>query len=221
MAYTFHQNLCPPGLANNPNRAINRVKYITVHTTSGYKLDSDAENHANFLYTGSGGHKTSWHYTVDAENVWQSFEDTRACWHAGDGEGDGNMSSLGVKICVNDRHRFSEACGNAAELIAGLMVRHNLDMDRVVQHNFWNGKECPKELRTGEWDVTWSDFMSYVNTAQTFLLDTLGEEADNVSDWASEAWEWGLKRGVIDSSDPHGYMSKEAVIALMYKVLSN
>ncbi|MDR1210412.1 MAG: N-acetylmuramoyl-L-alanine amidase [Clostridiales bacterium] len=89
-------------------------------------------NHAKFR-GGSGDNQTSWHYTVDADEVWQSFEDNRICWHAGNATG--NNYSIAIEICVNDKVGFAKACDNAnefclnhakssAELTADLLIKH-------------------------------------------------------------------------------------------------
>jgi hypothetical protein len=39
-------------------------------------------------------------------------------------------------------------------------------VDKVVQHNRWADKNCPAELRSGEWGVTWALF---INLVQQYL----------------------------------------------------
>lgn len=165
MAYTLKQKLCPSGLKNNPNRNLKSIDYITIHNTGNYSPTANAASHADYQYTGSGGRQASWHYTVDDKEVWQSFDDERECWHAGDGNnGLGNYTSIGIEICVNDQSKFALACAIAAELTADLLKKHNLTPDKVVQHNKWSGKDCPAELRSGKWGVTWADFIGTIET---------------------------------------------------------
>jgi hypothetical protein len=159
----INRKLVPDGLGNNPNRVMERVKFVTVHTTGNTSPTADAKSHADYLAGGSGGRQASWHYTVDGGGVWQSFEDNRICWHAGDGNGDGNNASIGIEICVNDRDKFGKACENAARLTAELLKRHNLAIEKVRQHFDWSKKDCPKELRSGSWGVTWERFLRNVN----------------------------------------------------------
>ena len=158
---TIRQMLCPAHITNHPNRPIQTIAYITIHNTGNYNAAADAHAHARYQYTGSGGRTASWHYTADAGEVWQSFEDTSECWHTGTARG--NAESLGVEICVCSREDFPKACENAAALTAVLLARHKLDMTRVRQHHFWSGKNCPAELRSGAWGVTWDDFLGLVH----------------------------------------------------------
>ena len=163
---TINRKICPPGLKNNPNRNLTAINFITIHCTGNYNATAGALNHANYLFNGSNGAQVSWHYTVDGKEIWQSFEDRQACWHAGDGtNGAGNSTSIGVEICVNNRDAFRQACINTAWLVAELLNRHKLGIDKVVQHNRWSGKNCPNELRSSAWGVTWNDFIGMVREA--------------------------------------------------------
>ena len=152
--------LCPAGLKNNPNRALREITFITVHCTGNYRATAGAYNHAKFQVGGSGGTTTSWHYSVDAVSIWQSFEDSRECWHTGNAIG--NSKSIGVEICVNDKDTFLSSCNRAAWLVASLIRRHNMNIDCVVQHNHWSGKNCPSELRSGVWGIDWREFIDLV-----------------------------------------------------------
>lgn len=158
----INRKLCPAGLKNNPNRLMKAVNFITIHCTGNYSPTATAKSHADYQFGGSGGGQVSWHYTVDGKEIWQSFNDTQECWHAGDGSGQGNTASIGIEICVNDKAAFKQDCKNAAWLVATLMKRHNLGIDKVVQHNKWTGKNCPMELRSGAWGVTWEEFIEMV-----------------------------------------------------------
>lgn len=73
---------------------------------------------------------------------------TRRAYHAGDGKaGPGNTTSIGIEICVNAGGDFEAAKANAAALVRLLMEEHGIPLDNVVQHNRWNGKDCPKTIR--------------------------------------------------------------------------
>jgi N-acetylmuramoyl-L-alanine amidase CwlA len=156
MKMKINQMICPPGLKNNPNKKLKELIYITIHTTGNTAANADAKSHAHYQANGSGGRQASWHYTVDDLEIWQSFPDSAACWHTGTTVG--NESSIGIEICDNSRSGFVKACENAAELTAHLLKIHNLPMKNVVQHNYWSGKDCPLEIRRGDWGVNWEGF---------------------------------------------------------------
>jgi len=135
--------------------------YITIHETANTNSGADAEAHAD-LQSGGNSRDASWHYSIDDHSAYQSYEDTIQCWHAGDGQGNGNLNSIAIEICVNKDGNFAQAVSNAASLTADLLAKYSLGVDRVVQHNKWSGKNCPTYLRNGSKGITWADFLDMV-----------------------------------------------------------
>ena len=208
---TINQKLVPAGCKNNPNRDMAKVEYITIHNTGNYDPGSTAKANANYLYNGSGGRQASWHYTVDANEIWQSFADKRMCWHAGDGSGKGNSASIGIEICVNDKAGFATACDLAAQLVAFLLHKHGLGAEAVKQHFDWSGKDCPSELRSGRWGVDWVKFIEMVEGY--FAPPVVVPDAP--SDWAKDDWAWGLEAGVTKGGAPQGPLTREQGVAMV------
>jgi len=138
--------------------------YITIHETANQSPGAGAAAHANLQSRGNV-RSASWHYSVDELAIVQSFRDNQRCWHAGDGRGNGNMSSIAIEICVNSDGDFTGAVGNAASLVQTLMARHGIPASRVVQHNHWSGKNCPTFLRTGSRGITWANFIGMASGA--------------------------------------------------------
>ena len=226
---TINRKICPPGLKNNPNKNLTSINYITIHTTGNYAATAGAKNHADYLFNGSAGAQASWHYSVDAKEIWQSFEDRQMCWHAGDGSsGPGNSTSIGVEICVNDKAAFKKACENAAWLTAELLKRHKLTIDKVVPHNRWSGKNCPMELRSGAWGVTWADFIGMVKKAleppapvptPTPPVPAPPTDPNKPSDWAEESWAWAKREGITDGTRPKDNTTREQTAAMLHRAL--
>ncbi|SHF20623.1 N-acetylmuramoyl-L-alanine amidase [Seinonella peptonophila] len=105
------------------------------------------------LYNGNNERVASWHYTVDESGIYQSVPDDEVAFHAGDGaNGTGNRYSIGVEICVNHDGNFIKAKENAAALVRYLMDKHKIDINHVVPHNKWSGKNCPRHIRAEGWD---------------------------------------------------------------------
>lgn len=148
-------------LSSNTNHfwGKNPCNYITIHETGNTDRGANAENHGRYINNGSS---VTWHYTVDDKEIVQHYEDTRQCWHAGDGKGKGNSESIGIEICVNSDGNFNKAVDNATALIKMLMEKHNIPITNVVQHNHWSGKNCPSNLRCGTKGITWNDFLNKV-----------------------------------------------------------
>ena len=193
--------------ADNRPGGSNPCKYITIHETGNAAKGADAAAHGAYLDSDAGERDmVSWHYTVDDHAIVQHLPDYETAYHAGDGkDGPGNTTSIGVEICVNAGGDFEAAKANAAALVRLLMEEHGIPLDNVVQHNRWNGKDCPKTIRatTGAWEA--------------FLALCRGEAA-NVSKLDTDV-DTLVEAGIIDQPDywKAGNYSKDTVEALIGK----
>lgn len=138
----------------------NSINYITIHETANTNPGATARAHANLQSKGNP-REASWHYQVDDKEVIQSFPDTTICWHANTG----NKQSIGIEICVNQDGNFAQAIENTVALVKILMARYNLNIDRIVQHHFWTGKDCPHFLRSGSKGISWHQFLTKITHA--------------------------------------------------------
>lgn len=151
------------GRTDRQTAGTNPCTYITVHETDNTSRGAGAQAHANYQKSGGGG--ASWHYQVDDKGVIQSYPDTRRLWHAGDGRGNGNMSSIGIETCVNPDSNWATTKENLAQLISTLMSRHGIPISRVVQHNHWSGKNCPRNMRANG-NAQWNQVIARVKALQ-------------------------------------------------------
>ena len=144
------------GRKNRPG-GVNPCGYITIHETGNAARGADAAAHGSYLNSAAGeAALVSWHYTVDDHAIVQHLPDGETAYHAGDGpKGTGNARSIGVEICVNADGDFAKARENAASLVRLLMEEHGTPIGHVVQHNHWNGKDCPYTIRhtSGTWEA--------------------------------------------------------------------
>ncbi|MCE5168490.1 N-acetylmuramoyl-L-alanine amidase [Paenibacillus profundus] len=154
MSIEIKQRLLPDGRPNKPNKPM-VPGWITIHNTDN--LTGTAESHARYILDGSGGRQASWHYTVDDVDIFQHLRDNEQGWHAGDGDGPGNQTSLGMEVCMFIGMKTEVAWRNAAWLAAFLINRHKLTAEHVVPHQKWSGKLCPSQLLP-----YWSKFINMV-----------------------------------------------------------
>ena len=152
-------------LSNNKNHytGVNKCKYITIHETGNTNKGANALNHGKYINNGSSA---TWHYTVDDKQIIQHYEDSVQCWHCGDGRGNGNLNSIGVEMCINSDGNFNKTIENTIELVKYLMNKHNIPIANVVQHNKWNGKNCPANIRSGK-PITWNTFINKIKNKPT------------------------------------------------------
>ncbi|MGX6446092.1 peptidoglycan recognition protein family protein [Neobacillus sp. K501] len=134
--------------------------FITVHNTANTAVGADADLHGRYLLNQAASNPNawvSWHFTVDDEQIIQHLPLNESAFHAGDGDGPGNRSSIGIEITENADGNYAKAEENAKKLITYLIDELNIPMDNVKGHINWSGKYCPRViLDTGGW----SQFMT-------------------------------------------------------------
>ena len=160
----IQRSLIPAGRKNRPGGS-NGDRYITIHETGNFARGADAAAHAAYLKSDAAVKaQMSWHYTVDDHAVVQHIPDGEKAWHAGDGAGGpGNSQSIGIEICVDAGGDFAQAKRNAAALVRLLRKEHGIGLGNVVQHNHWNGKDCPHTIRHTAGG--WADFLALCGSA--------------------------------------------------------
>lgn len=87
----------------------------------------------------------------------------------------GNRNSVGIETCVNQGSNYEITMRKTAKLVAELLLRYDLGLDRVRQHNFFSGKDCPQTIRTAN---RWEEFMDIVEIeyyAKKYLTDVTFE----------------------------------------------
>lgn len=155
MSVALRQNLVSKGKYNIKCPYSMKAESITVHNTWN---DASAENEVKYMI--GNNKKVSFHIAVDDKEAVQGIPLDRNAWHAGDGNGKGNRSSIGVEICHSKSggERFAKAERNAAELIASMLKERGWGIDRVKKHQDWSGKYCPHRTL----DLGWQRFLNMV-----------------------------------------------------------
>lgn len=185
---------------------------IVVHNTAN---DASAANEVAYMIRNDN--KVSFHYAVDDKEIVQGIPENRNAWHAGDGaNGQGNRKGLGIEICYSKSggQRFIEAEKLAAKFIAYKLKEKGWGINRVKKHQDFSGKYCPHRTL----DMGWQRFLGMVKSE----LDKL-KGADKVTDkntpssWAKEAWEWAIKEGITDGTNPQEAITREQVATMLYR----
>jgi len=100
----------------------------------------------------------SFHFATDEREAVQILPLDCHGWHAGDGEGDGNLRSVGVEICRSSFYGaggwlYRRAEANAVLLAAALLKKLDLPVGALRMHREWSGKYCPHRiLDAGSWE---------------------------------------------------------------------
>ena len=140
-----------------PARNAQAIKYIVIHYTGN---DGDTAQ-ANAKYYASTVEKSSAHYFVAANSIYQSVPDLRVAWAVGGGKypscpqtGGGtlynicrNMNSISIELCDAKRDGTyapaPETVKAALELTRELMAKYNIPQKNVIRHFDVTGKLCP------------------------------------------------------------------------------
>lgn len=138
----------------------NPRNYLTIHQTGNTSNGANAMAHHRLQARSGVGY--GWHWQVDDEMAIQTHDHSFKIWHAGDGRGKGNTESISIEICVNSDGNYKKSVENGAKLAAMILKEENIDISRMVQHNYWSGKDCPHEIRYGKDGITWTDFVNKV-----------------------------------------------------------
>ncbi len=83
----------------------------------------------------------------------------------------GGINGIGIEMCVVPNEDYSITVKNTAKLVAKLLMENNLDLDRLVQHNHFSGKDCPIAIRQAKW---WNEFKELV-ALEKYALEYLSE----------------------------------------------
>lgn len=140
------------------------VKGITVHNTDG---NADAETYTRATYPNQNMNTSRVHYYVDDVEVWQNLREDEVGWHAGDGRGSGNETTIAIETLLQGRavKDGAKAEENGALLCAILMDRHNLTIKDVYTHKHWSGKNCPINILP-RWNQYLKKVQAYLDKIQ-------------------------------------------------------
>lgn len=155
------------------------ILWVTIHESGMPRKGNDALLLAKVQMESAQGirnRQASWNYQVDENKIYQSFEDSIICWHASDGSatpGNGNTSSIGIEMCINEDGNYDGAMHLDAKLVAMLLTKYNLSLENVKRHFDFapDKKQCPYYMiEVGRWN----EFLNLVDkelTAMKFLKD--------------------------------------------------
>ena len=183
------------------------AEFVVVHNTAN---DASAKNEVSYML--SNPDKVSFHIAVDDKESIQAIPFDRNAFHAGDGaDGEGNRKGIGIEICYSKSggERFEKAKLNAIEVIADILIERKWDITHVKKHQDFSGKYCPHRILDEGWE-------KFINQIQKRLEGKLMNEP---SDWAKEAWDWGVANKICDGTNPKGTITREQVVQMMYNFL--
>ena len=187
---------------NLPNEE--NILWIVVHESGMPGVGNNAELLARIQRQQADGERAyrqaSWNYQIDHEKIYQSFDDTVYCWHAGGDYGKylplGNSNSIGIEMCINEDGNYDGAMAHDAKLVAYLLYKYNLKMENVVRHHDTSGKICP-------------NYMIETNRYGEFL-EKVRNEYNAIKYLRDAEVTWTISNPELFEKGPHGlYYAKE------------
>ncbi len=117
---------------------------ITNHNTANTAPTAGDEAHARYLQNVENADSAyvSVHFFVDEDSITQCVPLDEFCYHAGDGNGDGNRKTIAIEICENRNYEKAEE--NAQKLNAALLLTY--PQLKIFKHQDWSGKFCPRKI---------------------------------------------------------------------------
>lgn len=137
-----------------------KIKYIVVHYVGAV---STAKNNLDYLY--SEKRKSSAHYFVDENEIWQCVDDSNVAWHCGGAKKYysecRNSNSIGIELCckkdeLGNWYFEKQTIQNAIELVQYLMKVHGIKIENVIRHYDVTHKICPEPYVRDE--KAWNNF---------------------------------------------------------------
>ena len=134
-------------------------EYITIHNTAN---DASALNEIAYM---KRNNYNSYHFAVDDVEARQGLPLDRNNFSCGDGaNGTGNRKSIAIEICYSKSGgaRYVQAEENCVQLVAYLLKKYGLGVDRVKKHQDWSGKYCPHRILA---ENRWETFKNRIRQA--------------------------------------------------------
>lgn len=134
-------------------------EYITIHNTAN---DASAKNEIAYM---KRNNYNSYHFAVDDVEARQGLPLDRNNFSCGDGAtGTGNRKSIAIEICYSKSGgaRYVQAEENCVQLVAYLLKKYGLGVDRVKKHQDWSGKYCPHRILA---ENRWETFKNRIRVA--------------------------------------------------------
>ncbi|MGD9887080.1 MAG: N-acetylmuramoyl-L-alanine amidase [Bacilli bacterium] len=100
----------------------------------------------------------------------------------------GNAAGIGIETAMNFGSDLYLTWQKTAKLTADLMYRYHLDINRVRQHHFFSGKDCPRTMRKAD---LWEEFLNLVEGEYLAATNLKGYTVKFISNNPEYVNNWG------------------------------
>ena len=164
---------------------------VTIHNTDWINTASGTTPAEQYTRaTRNGNMKTvRVHYYVDNVCGWQNLPLNYQGWHAADGSGNGNTTTIAIECIMspnyNDKDKRSE--DNAARLAAALLKQNGLTVDNLYTHTYW--LNIRDGFNKGAKDYLCTFKRSGIKTCPLYILNHWDEFVNKVKMYMGETVE--------------------------------
>lgn len=151
------------------------IQYAVMHYTY-----STGDAPAQCKYFANNYVGASAHYFVGHNgDIYRSVKDEDTAWHCGAKSyvhsSCRNSNSIGIELCckkdnTGEWYFQNDTIAESAKLVAYLMKKYNISLDRVIRHYDVTGKICPRPFVINQRE--WDKYKSLVNDVYTTLYPT-------------------------------------------------
>ncbi|MBR3867435.1 MAG: N-acetylmuramoyl-L-alanine amidase [Butyricicoccus sp.] len=180
------------------------IGFLVIHFTAN--RGDTAKNNAE--YFAREVTRTSAHYFVDENEVWQSVPDDVTAWHCGGQTyyhaACRNANSIGIEICMHDRQGALRqgSIDRAAALARMLMEKYDIPAEHVLRHYDVTHKDCPAPMV--EDPARWEAFRTALRRAEAAPAG-----------WAKAAWEKAAAAGIVDGTRPAEPVTRQELAVIL------
>lgn len=174
------EKILPDYLKPNHRLTSGTPQYVTIHNTADIQEapgTNDAEQYARATFNNAMGGVTV-HYYIDESACWQLLKEDEMGFHAADGFGPGNGTSLAIEIIMDGSGSKAdvEAEERGAILAAALLKKHGLPIECLVTHNHWyKYKYCPAYILP-HWNSFRDKVKSYLDLPEGLSDDAVADQ---------------------------------------------
>lgn len=149
------------------------IEYIVVHDTGNKNKGASLDRHHSFFQNSSNN--SIYHYLVGNEafdykiyNFVSEENKTSYCENEKCNNNITDDNSIAIGICVNSDSDYKNNILGLARLAAELLIKYDLNMDRLVRHYDASKELCPKSMSDDNWYL-WNGFYDLTSTIVNWL----------------------------------------------------
>jgi N-acetylmuramoyl-L-alanine amidase len=189
---------------------VNHITAGLMPGTLSWLKNPASQASAHYLVTKDG---RIYQLVADEDTAWHSGIVNRPNWPLYDGTNP-NSYTLGIEHEALAGEALTEAQYQATLSLHRQLVNKwgiPVGQDHIIGHNRIDSVNRSNDPGPNfPWERLFADLKGVVEVAEEVVVNT-------PSNWAKEAWEWGIAQGITDGTNPQEAITREQVITMLYR----